>query len=428
MRRTAAFIVSSLAAVSIGAIAAWSPQDDDGPMPASMSADLPRTGFAPASAASIDALVESALEAHGIPGASLTVAFNGNVVLSRGYGFANVETGEPMTPESRFLLASVSKSITAVTALKMVDAGTFGLDDAAYALIQPIEPPPGMAANPEVLGITVRQMLHHEGGWDRTKSGDPASWERRVMRALGVRNAPTMFDLARYMLAQPLDFLPGTRAVYSNAGYDITGVVITRQSQAFYADTVRQLVLGPMGLDGIRVDVRAPRYMENEARRYAAGGQHMLPGGHPPMNLAAGGWTARSRDMVEFLVALSGSKTGTPFLSPAMMTEMTRPSPTVPPRENGTYFGLGWDTVEPMHGRFRYAKDGGLPGISTWIEHLPLDPNGPSAQTQNGFHHGDSLDWAIFFNAHVENDEGKVIVGAVTARLRRALEAIDWTP
>lgn len=423
MRRTAALVSLSLAAVVATLIAAVSAQDDDASPPA-LTADLPRTGFAPAAAASIDALVESVLEAHGIPGASLTVAYNGNVVLSRGYGFANVETGEPMTPESRFLLASVSKSITAVTALKMVDAGTFALDDAAYSLIQPIEPPPGMSANPEVLGITVRQMLHHEGGWDRTTSGDPASWERRVMRALGVRNAPTMFDLARYMLAQPLDFAPGTKAVYSNAGYDITGVVITRQSQAFYADTARQLVLGPMGLDGIRIDVRAPRYMENEARRYAAGGQHMLPGGHPPMNLAAGGWTARSRDMVEFLVALSGSRSGTPFLSPAMMAEMTRPSPTVPLRANGTYFGLGWDTVEPMHGSFRYAKDGGLPGISTWIEHLPLDPNGPNAQDAGG----GTLDWAIFFNAHVENDEGKVIVGAVTARLRRALEAIDWTP
>ncbi|MDZ4830806.1 MAG: hypothetical protein SGJ09_11495, partial [Phycisphaerae bacterium] len=133
-----------------------------------------------------------------------------------------------------------------------------------------------------------------------------------------------------------------------------------------------------MGIDGIKPDLLAPRYFVDEARRYSPGTEHVLPGGHPPMNLAAGGWTARSDDLVQFLTALDGTRTGTPFLSAALMAEMTKPSPTVPSRANGTYFGLGWDVVEPKAGGFRYGKDGGIAGISTWIEHLPLEATSPS--------------------------------------------------
>ncbi|MDZ4830805.1 MAG: serine hydrolase domain-containing protein [Phycisphaerae bacterium] len=246
MRRTVWFAFAT-ALIALPASLAFEPQADDSQPSASVSTDLPRTGTAAPELESIDRAAEEIPEQHGTPGASITIAYNGKVLLSRGYGFANLDAGEPMRPETRFLLASVSKAITAVTMLVLVERGTFGLDDAAYPLVEPIEPPPGMAANQQVLGITVRQLLHHEGGWNRQTSGDPATWGRRVMRALHLSTLPTMFDLARYMLAQPLDFAPGTEAVYSNFGYDLCGVIVTRQSSRFYAATAEELGFGKWG-------------------------------------------------------------------------------------------------------------------------------------------------------------------------------------
>lgn len=163
-----------------------------------------------------DAIVTGLIREFDVPGAGFAIVYKGRLVMARGYGWADVEAGQPVEPTTRFLLASVSKSITAATILKLAEDGRLKLDDKVFTILADLPPPPGGVADPRSADITVRQLLYHAGGWNRRTSGDPTTFGPRVARTLHVRQPVTPRDLATYMLGQPLDFTPGTRAVYSN--------------------------------------------------------------------------------------------------------------------------------------------------------------------------------------------------------------------
>ena len=78
----------------------------------------------------------------GLHGAALAVAKDGRLVLARGYGLANIEDGEPVQPQSLFRIASVSKPLTAMAILRLVEQGRLDLDASAFGLLGP----PGAAA------------------------------------------------------------------------------------------------------------------------------------------------------------------------------------------------------------------------------------------------------------------------------------------
>src|SRR5262245_37051537 len=77
---------------------------------------------------------------HGIPGAALAMAKTGKLVLARGYGSANTVAEDPIRPQTLFGLASLSKPITAVAALLLVEEGKLGLDDRVFDILRHITP------------------------------------------------------------------------------------------------------------------------------------------------------------------------------------------------------------------------------------------------------------------------------------------------
>lgn len=371
---------------------------------------LPTTGSVVPGLESLDSVVPAILERHGVPGASLAIVRGGKLKVARGYGYADLATQAPVRPESPFLLASVSKSITAVTVLELVEQGRLRLDDHPFRMLD-VRPLPGATEDPRLRDITVRELLNHSGGWNRKTSGDPNGWSRRIARAMDLRLPISVHDLIRYMLGVPLDFTPGTDAVYSNFGYVVLGATIAKVTGLEYREAVRQITLGPMGLDRVRLHDGPRGELPDEVHRYVAGTETPLPDVHLPMMVAAGGWTASAVDMAWFLAQVDGSRTGTTFLSADMMQQMlAAPPPTVPVRPNGTWFGLGWDVVRPTPRGPLYQKDGGLPGISTFIQHMP-----------------DGTDWVLFLNATPpRGDRGEP--SALRAAMRRIPAAIRAVP
>ena len=111
-----------------------------------------------------DAIISGLIREFDIPGAGFALVYNGRLVLAHGYGWADVEAGQPVEPTTRFLLASVSKSITAATILKLVQDGRLRLDDKVFSILADIPPPPGGVADPRSADITVRQLLYHKDG------------------------------------------------------------------------------------------------------------------------------------------------------------------------------------------------------------------------------------------------------------------------
>jgi CubicO group peptidase (beta-lactamase class C family) len=335
----------------------------------------PVTGKAGRGLEPFDAMMIETLEHYHVPGGALAITKDGRLVLAKGYGYADVESREPVRPMMLFGVASVSKSITGMTVLKMVEEGKFKLDDPVLKVLGPIQPPPGTKEDPRWRKITVRMLLNHSGGWDSEKSGDPTGWSDRVAKELHVKEPIDRRQLVRYMLGQPLDFDPGTESHYSNFGFAVLGAVIEHVGGEPYGECVRRITFGPMGVQHARLGDQEKNYARDEVHRYPEGKTRPLPPARPEVGEPAGGWKVSVVELATFLCAVDGSR-GKRFLSEELTKEMlAAPKPPLKIRPGGGYFGLGWDTVMPGKTGFSYSKNGGLPGIRSFFGHIEPDVN-----------------------------------------------------
>ncbi len=198
--------------------------------PGSYQRRIPVTGKAGPGLEAADEAMLAVLEKHGIPGGALAIVKDGKLVLARGYGWGNLATSAPVIPDATFGVASLSKTLTAVAVLKLVEEGKLKLDDRVIGLLSHLKPPPGARVDPRLGTVTVRQLLNHSGGWDRKKSGEPWAYSWQVSRRLRVPLPIGTDQLTRFMLGVRLDFTPGTELQYSNYGYILLGQVIEKVS------------------------------------------------------------------------------------------------------------------------------------------------------------------------------------------------------
>jgi CubicO group peptidase (beta-lactamase class C family) len=356
--------ISSLASPTVGQ-----------PAPFPRREGIPITGEVGPGLEHFDDIMRGLLQHHDIPGGSLSIAKEGRLVLARGYGWADVDERTMARPDTLFGLASVSKAMTAVTILKLVEERKLGLDDRAFRILHDLRPLPGEDVDPRTYDITIRQLLHHSGGYKQQP--DRAAVARRFHED---ERSLTADQMIRFWIGRPLDYTPGTEAHYSNYGFLVLGQVIERITGQPYALYVHEHTLVPMGIRRASLGTWSSHYPPGIAHRYGLRGNELPP--MPPLpGASGGGWIASSVDMVRFLTALDGTR-GRKFLSePIIDAMLAPPPPPVRPRKNGTHFGLGWDTVRIMPAGVLYAKNGGLPGVRAVIGHMPGD-----------------VDWAVVFN------------------------------
>ncbi|HEX5128014.1 MAG TPA: serine hydrolase domain-containing protein [Rhodocyclaceae bacterium] len=124
------------------------------------------TGRALPGLESFDQTMSALLEKWNVPGASLAVAKNGRLVLAHAYGMADRDAGRLVQAGDPFRIGSISKTITAVAVLKLVEDGRLSLDDKVLPLLGDLAPPAKDIADPRVRDITVRELLQHTGGFD----------------------------------------------------------------------------------------------------------------------------------------------------------------------------------------------------------------------------------------------------------------------
>ena len=224
------------------------------PATAAPDDELPVTGTPRPALASFDRLMTTFVKKHKIPGAVLAVAKDGHIVYERGFGYADLDVHEPVKPESLFRIASVSKPFTAVAILQLVERGKLRLDDKVFAVLG-LAPPddPEVKFDERWRQVTIEQLLHHTGGWDRAKSFDPMFVSQRIVKTLKVPPPAGPHDIIRYMLRHPLDFDPGTKFAYSNFGYCLLGRVVEKVSGKPYEEYVQKEVLAPLGIRNMHV-------------------------------------------------------------------------------------------------------------------------------------------------------------------------------
>ena len=229
--------------------------------------------------------------------------------------------------------------------------------------LKKIKPIATAKIDPRLHDITVRQCLNHSGGWDRAVRGDAINWEPYICRAMNVRPPVTQLQFTSFTMGVPLDFAPGTNAIYSNIGYILLGEAIARVSGQTYERFVLEHVLKPMGIARLALHKPDGRYLVAESLRYLAGSLIALPALLLPMVNAAGGWSASVVDMARFLTNLDGSRGESVLTEKSRKAMIEAPPQPLKPRENGTYFGLGWDAVAVKDGQYSYFKDGSCQGM-----------------------------------------------------------------
>jgi N-acyl-D-amino-acid deacylase len=382
------------------------------PQPPPPFEKVPVTGKAGPGLEPIDLAMLKIMDRHGVPGAALALAKDGKLILAKGYGWSDLTKGTPVQPDTLFDLGSISKTVTAVATLLLIEQGKLRLDDAVFDIIKHIKAPRGARVDSRLADITVRQCLNHSGGWDREVNGDPINWEPQICRAYRVRPPLTPAQFLSFVMSRPLDFKPGTDQKYSNIGFVILGEVIAKVSGQAYERFVVENVFQPMGIKKAALHAFGGKYFPGEAVRHLAGTLIALPPAQLPMVDAAGGWSASAVDLARFLTNLDGSRGRSVLSEKSRQVMIEPPAAPLKPRDNGTYFGLGWDSALAKDKTFAYYKEGSYQGLRTYMKRLP-----------NG------LNWALLYNASMEFDAQDMRLAASTVQeARKLVEGIDKYP
>jgi CubicO group peptidase (beta-lactamase class C family) len=308
------FCARALAGTAVGVVAR-----------ALQGADEP--GFIPEELHAMEAAAAALMQKHHVPGLSVAIAREGRLVYAQGFGLADKEKNEKVTPNHLFRIASISKSITATMIFRLIEDGKLRLSDKVFGpqaiLGTDYAQPP---YKPYIEEITVDHLLTHTaGGWENDRT-DP------MFRHTGMGHK----QLIAWTIAnQPLENPPGTHFAYSNFGFCILGRVIEQLTGKPYAMAVHEQVLGPCGISDMRIggNTRAERAPQEVIYYSQSGGD---PYGMDVRRMDShGGWLATATDLARFLVHVDKFPTKPDILKPGTIEIMTTPTAVAPTQAKG---------------------------------------------------------------------------------------------
>jgi CubicO group peptidase (beta-lactamase class C family) len=297
---------------------------------------------------------------HGVPGLQLAVGRRGEIFVDLAWGKANLETGEDLTSDHLFRVASHSKTFTAVLVMQLVERGELRLDDTVGALVPELT---GSSA----AGITVRELLGHQGGIIRDSSdGDFWQHERPFL------DREQVLECVR---TEGVVFEPNEHFKYTNIGYSLLGIIIERATGKTYDEVARAAVVEPLGLTrtGTELDpTRAAEYAAGHTGRIAHGdARHVIPHVDTRAMAAATGWYSTALDMVRYGATHVFGDTTLLTDGSKRIVQREESAVTVRGRELGRY-GVGIE-LGKVGDREVVGHSGGYPGhiTRTWID--PVD-------------------------------------------------------
>jgi serine beta-lactamase-like protein LACTB, mitochondrial len=285
---------------------------------------LPQDAALPASTEpKIERAVAGFMSKVNAPGVSVAVSHGPTLRWAKGYGLADIEQFVPAKADTVYRLASVSKPITAVAVMQLVERGRLSLDDTVGEWLP--DAPSGWRP------ITIEQLLTHQSGIRHYTASEDASGSADVKHYASLRDALAIFS------ADPLVHQPGAKMTYSTYAYTLLGVVIEAVSGQDYVTFVTKNIFEPAAMRQSRVDDvhalipnRSPGYAKTDAgalrRASFMDSSYKIPGG---------GWLSTVGDLVRFGLAIQD---GT-LIKPSTFGQMT-----VARHVNGqdTGYGLGW--------------------------------------------------------------------------------------
>jgi len=294
--------------------------------------------------ARMEQVVQSYVTAKQFMG-SVLVARGSEVLLDKGYGFADLEWDVPNSPTTKFRLGSITKQFTAASILLLEERGKLSVNDPVKKHM-----PDAPAAWDK---ITIYHLLTHTSGIPNFTSFP----EYRSIEPF----AKTPAELVTLFRDKPLDFEPGEKWSYSNSGYVLLGYLIEKITGESYAKFVQENIFTPLGMKDSGYDSNSA-IIPHRARGYSPGPGGVVNTGYVDMTipLSAGGLYSTTEDLLRWEQGLFGGK----LLSAASLQKMTTPY------KSDYAFGL---LVHTAGGHKVIEHNGGIEGFNTVLRYFPDD-------------------------------------------------------
>jgi CubicO group peptidase (beta-lactamase class C family) len=331
-------------------------------------------------AASLTTYLNDAMDREHLPGMAVAVARNGEVLYEAGLGYRDVERRLPVTPDTVFGVASVTKSFACLAVMQLAGAGVLSPDDPVRRWIPETAP-----FLPE--SVTLAHLMSHTSGLPglnslyRARAGsirrDP-DWQRLgASDPFAADPISTVDELIALMAQRPIDplALPGDLVNYSNEGYALLQLVIERASSLSFRQVLQERIFTPLGmarsallteeLESLRPDVTelyAPIIREGRKKGYF----HSPAWWDVGAIYSNGSVKSTVRDLLRYLEVY---RTGGAAVAPAEgVARMMASSVRLP---TGTHYGYGLAIAPGYHGMTLVGHGGSIKGVSSHVLVVP---------------------------------------------------------
>jgi len=327
--------------------------------------------------APMDKSMERFMRQWNIQGMSLSIMRNDSLLYSKGYGWADEEKDELMTPGTILRMASASKLLTAAGIMVLKERGLLSLDDKVFGdegiLCDSVYT--SVIKDKNYYRITVEQLLRHKAGFT-TNAGDPMFTTRDIIRVNKLDGAPDHETLLKIVLPRRLGYVPGTSQSYSNFGFLLLSMIIEKVTGEDYESWMQENVLRPAGCYDMHIaenyyDLKRP----NETRYHMQSNDTMVQeynnsgdsvvrcyGGNDIKALAgAGAWVASTAELARFVASIDGRPEVPDIISAQSVAEMVE-------YFDKETFSLGWNDTAPESG---WTRTGTFSGTSALIKYFP---------------------------------------------------------
>ena len=305
---------------------------------------------------------------YKVPAISIAFVENGTIAWAKAYGVADVAAKTPATTETLFQAASISKPLTALAVMRLVQDGKLTLDEDVNVKLKSWKLPENEFTTAQK--VTLRRLLTHSGG--TTVSGFPGYTSTEVVPSvLQVLNGEKPANTAPVRV----DIEPGTITRYSGGGFTIVQLLLSNVTGKPFSQLMREMVLAPAGMTASTYEQPLPSAMSPRATMaYLRSGEPVKGGPHTyPEMAAAGLWTTPSeisRVAIEMEASLEGRSSN--LLSQATIKEM------LSVQREGWGLGIGLNGEGPS---LRFGHSGANAGYRCQWLHYPGRRQGVAVMT-----------------------------------------------
>jgi CubicO group peptidase (beta-lactamase class C family) len=299
--------------------------------------------------------IEERMKYYRVQGVSVAVIHDFEVDWAKGYGVSNVQTGAPVNEKTLFQVASVTKTITAAVALRLVQDGILDLDQNVNKYLESWKVPDNEFTREEK--VTIRRLLSHSAGlsvhgFRGYAEGEPVPSLLETLEGKSpANNAPVRVEAT-----------PGSGFKYSGGGYTILQLLIEEVSDRKLAEVAQELIFDPLGMKNSSIGIpQSKSLMDRMALAHLKDGTSKRP--HTFLEDGSGCcelWTTPA-DLGRFMIATQLALRGERglILSPQMARAMLTPT-------NSSQMGLGF-LLRQFGPAVYFSHSGGNVGFSSWF-------------------------------------------------------------